>query len=196
MKKNNMLMFLSVASLIVVLLGATFSYFAAAAKTDKDIEGVAANFGASVEITALYTGNKLIPMNDIDTIKGYEHECVDINGFDACQAYKIHVENTGDKFEYVGNINFDVTDIENLKYLVLDEDGNKYVFDTLITSGVNQSLGEGFELDNGESRDFVLIVWLSNLDSPQENVDADGYFSAAVTYQSSYGSVITGTFSN
>ena len=194
MEKNKFLMVVSVILLIIMLFGATFSYFSVSAKADQNIHIVAANFNAGVTIFELYGGKSLIPMNDNDVMTGYNNECVDIKGYGACYAYNIHVENTGDKFSYVGTINFDVTDIENLKYLVLDEEKNKYVEDTLI-SGDDQSLGDSFELDTGESRDFVLVIWLSNLEGPQDDQDAGGNFSASVTYESTYGSKITGTFS-
>ncbi len=194
MKKNKLLMFSSILLLIVMLLGATFSYFAAIARGNENIETAAANFNAGVTISEFYGGNSLIPMNDSDVMIGYNNQCVDKYGYGACYAYNIHIENTGDKFSYVGTINFDVTDIENLKYLVLDEDNNKYVEDTLI-SGEDQTLGDSFELDTGESRDFVLVIWLSNLEGPQDDQDAGGNFSASVTYESTYGSKITGTFS-
>ena len=194
MKKNKFLMISSIFLLIVMLLGTTFSYFAAYAKADQDINIVAANFNASVTISELYGGKSLIPMDDSDVMTGYARHCIDDLGYGACYAYNIHVENTGDKFSYVGSINFDVTDIENLKYLVLDEANNKYVEDTLI-SGDDQAVGDGFELDTGESRDFVLVIWLSNLEGPQDDQDAGGNFSASVTYESTYGSKITGTFS-
>lgn len=194
MKKNKVMMIISILLLVVMLLGTTFSYFMASAKGDQSINMIAANFKFSVEITPLYNDNKLIPMNDSDVMIGYEKHCVDDLGFGACYAYNIHVENTGDKFSYVGTINFDVTDIENLKYLVLDEENNKYVDDTLI-SGEDQTLGDSFELDTGESRDFVLVIWLSNLEGPQDDEDAGGNFSASVTYETAYGSKITGTFS-
>ena len=195
MKKNKLLMIISILLLIVMLIGTTFSYFSVVATADNNINATTANFGASVTISHLYGDKLLIPMNDIDVMTGYNNQCVDRYSYGACYAYNIHVENTGDKFSYVGMINFDVTDIENLKYLVLDEDNNKYVDGTLI-SGDDQTLGDSFELDNGESRDFVLVVWLSNLEGPQNDQDAGGNFSATVSYVSTYGSRITGTFSN
>lgn len=194
MKKSKYLMVLSIVLLIIILFGTTFAYFAAIAKGEEEVNMVAANFGANVVISPVYNEKKIIPMDDSDVMIGYNRHCVDDLGYGACYAYNIHIENTGDKFSYVGTINFDVTDIENLKYLVLDEDNNKYVEDTLI-SGDDQTLGDGFELDTGESKDFVLVIWLSNLEGPQDDQDAGGNFSASVTYESTYGSKITGTFS-
>ena len=48
MKKNKILMIMSIVVLIVILLGTTFSYFAAFVKSDRNVETVAANFDASV----------------------------------------------------------------------------------------------------------------------------------------------------
>lgn len=196
MKKNKLLMFSSILLLIVMLLGATFSYFAAIVRSNENIDTEAANFGANVVITGLYGDKLLIPMNDSDVMTGYNNQCTDRYGYGACYAYNIHIDNTGDKISYVGTINFNVNDIENLKYLVLDEENNKYVDNTAILSGEDQTLGNSFELDVGESRDFVLVIWLSNLEGPQDDQDAGGNFSASVTYESTYGSKITGTFSN
>lgn len=195
MKKNNLLMFSSILLLIVMLLGATFSYFAAIARGSENIELAGANFDFELVITPLYNQKKIIPMDDSDVMTGYANQCVDKNGYGACYAYNIHVENTGNKIDYVGTINFNVTDIENLKYLLLDEDNNRYVDALAIQSGEDQTLGNSFELDTGESRDFVLVIWLSNLEGPQDDQDAGGNFSASVTYESTFGSKITGTFS-
>ena len=94
------------------------------------------------------------------------------------------------------DIVFTIDDIQNLKYLVLDEEENEYVSASSIVAGNPLTLGDSFELDTGESKNFVLIIWLSNLDEPQEDYDADGSFTAAVTYRAASGSKITGTFSS
>lgn len=195
MRENKFMIVISILLLFIMLIGATFSFFAVSASSQNNAVNMAASsFQASVKITAIYNDISLIPMDDQDVMTGYNNQCVDRFGYGACYAYNIHVENTGDKYSYVGSINFDVTDIENLKYLVLDEDNNKYVEDTLI-SGDDQTLGDSFELGTGESRDFVLVIWLSNLEGPQDDQDAGGNFSASVTYETAYGSKITGTFS-
>ncbi len=196
MKKNNFLMVISILLLIVLLIGATFSYFVASARSDQDIDAVAANFGAAVEVSLLYGDKPLIPMNDADVIKGYSNNCVDQYGYGACYAYNIHIDNTGDKFSYNGTINFNLTDIENLKYLVLDDANNEVVPSAEIIAGNELTLGNDFELDTNESKDFVLVIWLSNLAGPQDDQDGGGHFSALVTYKSSYGTRITGTFSS
>ena len=197
MKKNKFLPIVSILSLIIILVGSTFSYFAATASSNSDAIGFTAlGFNTSVEITALYNDKALIPMDDTDVMTGYSHNCVDDHGYGACQAYNINVSNAGDTTSYDGSITFNVTGIDNLKYLVLDEDENEYVGATQIVSGNDQTLGDGFSLGANESKDFILIIWLSNLSGPQDDDDANGSYSASVTYQAVGGSRITGTFSS
>lgn len=196
MEKNKNMMVISILLLIIMLIGTTFSYFSAIAIANNDINVTAAQFGVSLEVTPLYNGKKLIPMNDSDVMTGYNSQCIDRLGYGACYAYNIHIENTGDLIEYTGLIKFTVSDILHLKYLLLDEDNNRYVDALAIESSEDQTLGDSFKLDTGESRNFVLVIWLSNLPSPQDADDAGGNFSALVTYRSTNGGMITGTFSN
>ena len=85
--------------------------------------------------------------------------------------------------------------IVNLKYLVLDEDNAVYVPQDDVVDGTDLTLGDEFSLDTNESKNFVLIIWLSNLEESQNSYDGHGDFSAVVTYKSTSGSKITGTFS-
>lgn len=196
MKRDKFVIVMSVVLLIVMLIGTTFAYFAATVRGNNSVNVTSARASFNVGVTPLYTGKSIVPMDDDDVMTGYENECIDQYGYGACYAYTIHVENTGDKFEYVGSITFDVTDIENLKYILLDDDEEKYVDDTAIESGTPQSLGDSFMLDSGDSRDFVLVIWLTNLDDDQNDYDGGGSFNASVTYTSTYGSKITASISN
>lgn len=196
MKENKFLIILPMISMIILLLGATFSYFTTTVHSNEAAVGfTAAKIGASLEVTPLYTGKDLIPMDDTDVMKGYAHSCVDDNSYGACQAYTITLTNTGDPFEYVGTINFTVEEIEHLKYLLLDENGEIYQDKTEITSGTDLSLGQNVSLGENESKNFTLIVWVSNFDYLQDDEDGGGNFSALVTYTTANGSKVTGTFS-
>ena len=196
MKENKFLIILPMISMIILLLGATFSYFTTTVHSNEAAVGfTAAKIGASLEVTPLYTGKDLIPMDDTDVMKGYAHSCVDDNSYGACQAYTITLTNTGDTFEYVGTINFTVEEIEHLKYLLLDENGEIYQDKTEITSGTDLSLGQNVSLGENESKNFTLIVWVSNFDYLQDDEDGGGNFSALVTYTTANGSKVTGTFS-
>lgn len=197
MKEKKSLLVLSILSTIVLLLGATFSYYRVAAVSNEDAVSLeAAKLGLSVDITPLYTGKELIPMDDVDVMKGYLHSCVDDNEYGACQAYEITVKNDGAASTFTGSINFTVSDILHLKYMILDSEDKEYVSSTSVSSGTDQSLGESFSLAENESKTFKLVIWLTNFEYDQNIEDGGGIFSALVTYSSSSGSRVTGTFSN
>ncbi len=194
MKNNRFLIIISILSFIFMLLGTTFSYFSSSVKSEDNVISMSsAVFGTDVVISALYNENKIIPMNDDDVIKAYNNMCVDSVGYGACYAYNIDIINNGDKMGYTGSILFNVENITRLSYLLLDEDSNRYVDVTKVQSGIDQTLGNSFELEKNESRHFKLIIWLSNVDENQIYVD-NGLFNAFVTYDTTYGSKITGTF--
>ena len=197
MKKNKGLLVLPVLSILVLALGATFSYFQVAAMSEEDSVSLqAAQLGLGLDIDPLYTGKDLIPMDDADVMKGYQHACVDDNQFGACQAYEITIENEGGTTTYTGSINFTISDILHLKYMLLDENDDVYLAGTSIVSGTDQTLGNSFTLAENSSKTFKLIIWLTNFEYDQNNEDGGGSFSAAITYSSSAGSTVTGSFSN
>ena len=132
----------------------------------------------------------------------YKNKCVDIHGKGACLAFELEVSNFNSQQDMIGTIDFEVVGIENLSYIVLDEEGNEYLGKTSIKNGITEgmSLGEHFILGdatetNPTTRKFTLIVWLTNLsDKDQTDFDAGGSFTAAVSYESViYGSKLTGT---
>ena len=197
MKTNKNLLVLPILSMIVLLLGATFSFFNISAYSNEGAVGVtAAVVDIEVEVSPLYTGKDLIPMDDNLVMTGYNHNCVDDNQFGACHVYEISVINNGDGSEYSGTINFSINGIEHLNYLLLDEEDNVYVSGTPIVSGTDQSLGNSFALASNETKKFKLVVWLSNYEDEQDDEDGGGSYSALVTYASTYGTRITGTFSS
>lgn len=196
MKKKDLLMIISILSLIVIVLGSTFSYFAAFIKSNNNYVSISAgSFGAKVIVSSLYNDKSLIPLNDDDVMIAYNNQCVDMLNRGACYGYNIAVTNLGDEAGYTGTINFNIDDIEHLNYMLLDDANNVYLEKNAIVSNSFQSLGNSFILDTGETKNFKLIIWLSNFNYPQDDEDAGGNFSASVTYESTYGSRITGTFS-
>ena len=72
MKENKTLLVISVLSLIVILLGSTFSYFNISARSKENAMGLTAmTFDTGVEVTALYNSKDLIPTNDDDVMTAY-----------------------------------------------------------------------------------------------------------------------------
>ena len=138
---------------------------------------------------------------DVLDMTAYNNKCIDIYGNGAYLAYDLEITNFNGNQDMIGTIDFNVDGIENLSYIVLDEEGNKYLGKTSVKNGIteNMSLGEHFLLNNAtesnpSKRNFTLIVWLTNLNEDQTDFDAGGSFTASVSYESAiYGSKLTGT---
>ena len=197
MKQNRFLIGISFMTLIVIIIGATFSYFNIMIKSNDDAVSInAATLGIKLNIKPLYERFDLIPLDNADVIKAFNAECIDNIGNSACTVYTIEVTNEGGDTDYFGSIKFYLNELTNLNYMVLNEDNSVYKDITTIVSDTDQSLGEQFPLSNGESRLFKLIIWLPNFDRIQDEEDGLGSFNALVTYSSTAGSKVTGTFTN
>ena len=197
MKYNRIIYILAIMTFLILLVGATFAYFAFGAQSTNGAVSTGSNeISINLSITPLYTGIDLIPTNDSDIMTAYNNHCVDIYNNGACQTYNIDVENTGADLDYQGSITFTLNHITNLNYMILDENDNVYQAKTGIVSGTSQSLGNTFNLSSGDSKNFKLIIWVPNLSYSQTDEDAEGTFSAVVTYASSTGNSVTGYISS
>ena len=82
MKNNGPKIYLSITSILsmlILLIGTTFSYFSITNKSDEDALVVnAATVNLELDILPKYVGHKLIPTNDKDIMIAYESKCVDI----------------------------------------------------------------------------------------------------------------------
>lgn len=201
-RANKFLFVTSVLSILVLTIGTTFSYFTVSNKSEYDAVKVEANkIELALSIEKLYTGHELIPTNDEDIKKAYNNECKDIYGYGACLAYTIEVSNFNSEQDLIGTIDFNVNGIDNLSYMLLDESENTYLAKQQISDGIteNLSLGEHFILkdateNNPSTRNFTLLIWLTNLDKDQNETDAVGSFTTSISYESvTFGSKLTGT---
>ena len=61
-KKIELSIFVVMGIIIISLLGTTFSYFSAVASNSGDITGNTMNFGASLNINAVYRATNLVPL--------------------------------------------------------------------------------------------------------------------------------------
>lgn len=196
MKPNKFMSIISVLTLVVFLVGATFAWFAVSAASEEGaLAGEAADIRLRLDVLPLYVGKALIPTNDSDINTAFSQSCVDMYNRGACSAYTIKVKNIGHEAEYAGTINFTLENITNFKYLVLDDQGEEYKEITTVEAGQEQSLGDSLTLATNEEKVFTLIVWLPNVNYIQNDDDSDGSFGASITYQSPSGAKITGTFS-
>lgn len=197
MNRSKFYLIISLLTLIITLFGATFSFFNTMIKSDDSVVvSEAAFFKIRLSVLPLYDDRKLLPLNNSDVFKAFDNQCIDDIGNGACVAYSIEVTNEGNETEYYGDIIFNLNGVKNLNYLVLNEDNSVYQDITTVIGNVPLYLGNQFNLLSGESRKFIILIWVPNFDRPQESEDASGSFKASVTYSSFAGPKVTGTFSH
>lgn len=200
-KVNIFLLITTIFSTLILLLGATFSYFSTRNMSKMNALAVeAGKVRLGLSVSALSTGHKLIPTNDSDIMTAYRQNCIDDYGNGACSLYEFEVYNFNKSQDVIGKIDFNIKKIENLSYMVLDENDNIYLAKTSVGNGETRDLplGEHFILGDATelsstSRKFKLIIWLTNLDQDQNTTDAGGSFSAIITFNSVNGGRLTAT---
>lgn len=200
-KTNIFLIVTSVFSMIIILIGATFSYFTISSMSKVDaISAESGKLQIGLGVSPVYSGYPLIPLRDELIDKAYSQNCKDDNGNGACLAYTLEVFNFADANEVEGFIDFTIEGIENLSYKMLDENGNDYLDINHIDSSksIGLSLGKPFYLEKGSeqnsySKKFTLLIWLTDIGEAQDREDSNGKFSATVTYRTSEGGRLTAT---
>lgn len=204
MKENKGKLFLivtSILSILILLIGTTFSFFTYDTNSKKDALSLYANqIRLNLGVSNLYTGHVLIPLDDSLIERAYENKCVDDIGWGACLAYSLELFNYSQEIEIESIIDFNITGIEHLSYMVLDENDNVYLDITHIDSENSKglTLGEPFKIKDGtvegESRRFTLLIWLTDTGIIQDE-DAGGSFNASVTFKTTNGGKLTGYLS-
>ena len=149
-------------------------------------------------VSPVYTGYAIIPLKDEYIDIAYNQKCKDDFDRGACLAYGLEVFNFEEATEVEGIIDFHLNGIENLSYMVLDENDDVYVDITHISvsNSSGLSLGNPFTLEKGTSsgdtsKKFTLLIWLTDNNQIQDETDADKSFSADVTYRTSVGGRLT-----
>lgn len=200
-KVNKFLLITTILSVSVLLISATFSYFTVNNRSKLNAVSVeAGRLQLGLGVSDMTSGIKLIPTRDEDIMTAYLHNCIDDNGFGACNIFDFTLSNFSYEQDVVGKISFTINNIKHLSYMVIDDNDNIYLDKMNIdaNNSNNLSLGEHFVINAGSeaiptTRRFKLVVWLSNIDEPQDKEDAGGSYTATVTYSSVDGSMLTGT---
>lgn len=204
--------FMAIIILSVSTIGATYAYWTATtASTTNAVYTQSTIFSISMDITPLYHGFSVIPMDDVDALKAVKNGCKDKYGRGSCSAYTLYVYNYNTDLGYISGI-MDVTtnNMQNLSYMVLkkeetyDEDKCAILDDgtyciakeaSSVGEGEKLSLGDAYDITGTESTTFILLIWLSNLRQSQNDIDV-GSFEAVVTMQAGSGGEIKGSISS
>ena len=198
-KINKFLLVTTILSMTILLIGGTFSYFTLSTMSKMNALAVSAGkVRLGLGVSPIYTGYPIIPLKDEYISVAYKQKCKDDLERGACLAYGLEVFNFEEKSEVEGIIDFHLNGLENLSYMVLDENDNVYLDITHINKDnpTNLSLGNAFTLSKATdgitpSKKFTLLVWLTDNNEIQDETDAGKAFTADVTYKTSSGGRLT-----
>lgn len=209
-KKSNSQLFLiiliGVTTLVISLIGATFSYFSARATATNKITGTAANVGLELELEDVTTNatGKLIPLDETNLSKaavgdGSNGKCIDRDNNTVCKIYKITATNTSNATAILSGV-IDISadsasTFTNLKWNKMTNvttPGNSISASFPITA---KALVTNESFSAGEVKEYYVMVYINNLDSNQSMED-NGSFTGTVTFSSTGGSEVKAAFSS
>lgn len=214
MKKEFKLLYgvFAIMVLSITTIGATYAYWTASTSSLNNAVNTSSTiYSISMDITPLYHDFSIIPMDDMDAIKALTNQCKDKFDRGACSAYSIYVYDYNTDLNYISGV-MDITtnNMENLSYMMLRlsdiynedrcvtiEDENYCIVQdaTSMGDGVGLSLGDAYDVTGMTSTKFILLIWLTNLNTSQNDVDI-GNFDAVITMQAGNGGEIKGSISS
>ena len=204
------LIIVSVLTLIVAIVGATFAYFTAQLSNDNQVEVQAYKFSAGMTVeqarpTATKTeeGYKaLIPLDDENIINAVDenlNNCVDKNGYLVCKAYKITISNTGSAMSLTGKLTAKTNGFTNLKYQILDSNlqaiSGSDAATISATTDSNFAFKDGsdsFTVAEGTQENptevtYYLVLWLSNTSDAAQDDEQEKSFNGSIVFNSTAG---------
>ena len=98
-KVNKFLLITTILSVSILLIGATFSYFTVSNKSKLNAVSVSAGrVQLGLGVSDMTAGIKLIPTRDEDIMTAYKHNCIDDNGYGACNVFSFSFSNFSSAF--------------------------------------------------------------------------------------------------
>ena len=195
--------------LVVSSIGATYAYFAAGVSSSNVVSTGSQSYTMSMEISSLYDGFTIIPMDDEYVIRALGNECHDKYDRGVCLAYSVRLSGYDEALGYIsGAMNVNTNNIQNLSYVTLIEttsdinDENCVTIDGVsycksinigrVIPNENLSLGDRYDIVGTTEKKLLLVIWLTNLDDRQNDTDI-GDFTVDVTFSMGDGGKIKGT---
>lgn len=207
----------SVATLVVAIIGATFAYFSASIEGEGNVDLTAYEFNASLSVNKVYpeSAASLIPLDPTATVEGVtganntnllyalnaaENRCIDSKGYQVCALYEATFVNNGsEEITLNGTLTTSkneagkvtgATGFKNLKYNTLTGD-----LDNLALSGTAASVNATVDgtTDIGQvtvaagETKKVYFVVYLNEAAEDNNSEMGSKFSGKLTYTSATG---------
>ena len=202
------LIIVSVLTLIVAIVGATFAYFTAQLSNDTPVEVQSYKFSAGMTVeqarptTAKTDYKALIPLDDANVIKAVDenlNNCVDKNGYLVCKAYKITISNSGSAMSLTGKLTVKNNGFTNLKYQILDS--NLQAISGSDATTITGTTDSNFKFDGGSDSftvaegtpelatdaTYYLVLWLSNTDGAAQDDEQEKSFKGNIVFNSTAG---------
>lgn len=212
MRFKSLYLVLFVVTVFILGTGSTYAYWSATTSSSSEsVKTQSTIYSINMELSPVYNDFSFIPMNDQDAVKALKNGCKDKYGRGACAAYKMRVFGYSDTLSYIsGYMDITTNNMVNLSYMVYresasyDENNCVSVDDknycvalgaSHMDDGVGLTLGDKYDVYGVDSVEFILLIWLTNLEVPQNDFDI-GSFNAVVTMQAGNGGQIKGTISS
>lgn len=209
MKKHRIIyLIIIIVVLISSVIGSTYAYLTSRTESASNtVKSASTSFGLSMSITPIYNDFRIIPMDDTDVIKALKNSCKDKYNRGACSAYKINVNGYDPHLiTLTGKMDIELLNITNLSYMffeeqeeITDEDTCVSINETIycmskeatpVSEGSDLPLGS-YDITNTNDKDFLLVLWLSNLEESQNSYDL-GDYNATLTFAMGNGGSISG----
>lgn len=202
-KTNIFFLVTTILSISMLLLSTTFSYFSLRNTSEQNAVAVGAGeLKLGLAVSELYNYGPIIPLKDELTDIAYKRKCLDDYEQSACIAYTLEIFNYKEAQDVEGTIDFEIEGIENLSYMVFDENDDVYLNITHIDkdAATGLSLGKPFHLnkavdDQTVSKKFTILIWLTDNNKLQDDTDSGGNFKANVTFSTSLSGRLTASVS-
>ena len=204
-KSRNLQLFTIIITLVLVLTGETFAYFAFSA-SNTAITGNAGTVQLTLNVTKVLpnkTGiDNVLVINFNELAASLNSDCVDSDGeFTLCQLYRVNLANAagGVNTRVKGSVSFNNATAPNLSWLLL---GNSYSSSTTYTSAqlgntINTassnfaSFVDNYVLEAGSNVDFYILVWVNETEDEQTD---EGTYSGIVRFEDANGKGVTSMF--
>lgn len=210
-----------VATLIVAIIGASFSYFVASAgSAEGAVDLTAYEFNASLSLQPIYASDaKMIPVDPEGIVSGADEpnntnlayalnvakKCTDDHGFKVCALYELTITNNGSEAVTLQGtiVTEENNGFQNLMYRPVTKSGDVYSIGSSAT-GLSTVVGGSINIDeitvaaNGGVETVYALVYLNEtgLDEEPQSSEMGATYKGKFVFTStaSNDSKLTGTF--
>ena len=210
-----------VATLIVAIIGASFSYFVASASSaESAVDLTAYEFNSSLSLQPIYASDaKMIPIDPMGIVENADSpnntnlayalnvakKCTDDHGFKVCALYEITLTNNAPEAVTLQGtiVTEEATTFENLMYRPVTKSGESYTIGSNATSlstvaNGSINIGEITVQPNGGTATVYALIYLNEtgLEEEPQNAEMGATYKGRFVFTSTAanGNKLTGTF--